>query len=423
MRRFLQLLKKAMAKRVKVRIIWRTRARAPDRRTVIEILQSKGGVMKLRMIWAGVVLSLMSTVAPASADITIGAIFSLTGPNASLGIPFQRALKLGPTEINGEKVHYIVLDDASDPSVAVRNARKLVEEDKADVIVGPTGAPTAMALANVLHELRVPMVAGAPVDVFGDRAHWIFSVVPPADTWMGPVVTHMKANGAQSVGFIGFNDTWGDQNYNALKKASDRAGLKIVADERYARADNSVTPQTIKLIAARPSVVFIGASGSPGALPLLALADRGYKGQTYNSIAVFNQQFIQIGGKAVEGTIAATGPVGVAAQLPESNVSKPVAMEFIRRYEAENGQASTNTFAAFCYDSVLVIAAAATDAMKKAKPGTQDFRNALRDALRTHKEIVGTNGVFNFKEGTPYGLDERSTVLVRVDGGKWTLVK
>lgn len=378
--------------------------------------------MKVRLISVVTVLSLLGAAVPAKADITIGAIFSLTGPNASLGIPFQRALKLGPTEINGERVRYVILDDASDPSTAVRNARKLVEEEKVDVIVGPTGAPTALALANVLHELRVPMVAGAPIDVFGERAHWIFSVVPPADTWMAPIVKHMKANGAQSVGFIGFNDTWGDQNFNALKSASDAAGLKIVANERYARADNSVTPQVIKLVTARPSVIFVGASGSPGALPLIALAERNFKGQTYNSIAVFNQQFIQVGGKAVEGTIAATGPVGVADQLPDSNKSKPVALEFIRRYEAENGQASTNTFAAFCYDSLLVIAAAVPDAMKQAKPGTQEFRNALRDQLRKPRETVGTNGVFSFKEGTPYGVDERAIVLVRIAGGKWKLV-
>lgn len=379
--------------------------------------------MKVRMIPVAAALSLLSATVPVKADITIGAIFSLTGPNASLGIPFQRALKLGPTEINGERVRYIVLDDASDPSTAVRNARKLVEEEKVDVIVGPTGAPTALALANVLHELRVPMVAGAPIDVFGERAYWIFSVVPPADTWMAPIVKHMKNNGAQSVGFIGFNDTWGDQNFNALKNASNSAGLKIVANERYARADNSVTPQVIKLVTARPSVVFIGASGSPGALPLIALAERNFKGQTYNSIAVFNQQFIQVGGKAVEGTIAATGPVGVADQLPDNNKSKAVALDFIRRYEAENGQASTNTFAAFCYDSLLVIAAAVPDAMKKAKPGTQEFRNALRQELRRTRETVGTNGVFNFKEGTPYGVDERAAVLVRIEGGKWKLVR
>jgi branched-chain amino acid transport system substrate-binding protein len=380
--------------------------------------------MKIRLIWSAALAAACVLGGPAAqADITIGAIFSLTGPNSSLGIPFQKALALGPKEIAGERVRYIVLDDASDPSTAVRNARKLVEEEKVDVIVGPTGAPTALALANILNELKVPMASGAPIDVFGDSAHWIFSVVQPADTWMAPVVRHMKAHGAKSVAFIGYNDTWGDQNFNALKKAGEAAGLRIVANERYARADTSVNPQAIKIVAARPSVVFVGASGSPGALPLIALSQRGYKGQTYNSIAVFNQQFIQVGGGAVEGTIAATGPVGVADQLPDDNVSKPVALDFIKRYEAANGHASTNTFAAFCYDSLLVIAAAAPEALKKAKPGTPEFRDALRNEMRNRKEIVGTNGVFNFKEGTPYGVDERSAVLVRVEKGKWQLVK
>lgn len=379
--------------------------------------------MRIKTTLAATLAAVGTLVAPpAMADITIGAIFSLTGPNSSLGIPFQKALALGPKEIGGERVRYIVLDDASDPSLAVRNARKLVEEEKVDVIVGPTGAPTALALANVLHELKVPMASGAPIDVFGDRAYWIFSSVQPANTWMTPVVKHMKDNGAKTVAFIGYNDTWGDQNFNALKAVGEPAGLSIVANERYARADTSVNPQAIKIVAARPSVVFVGASGSPGALPLLALNERGFKGQTYNSPAVFNQQFIQVGGKAAEGTIAATGPVGVADQLPDSNISKPIALNFIKRYEAENGRASANTFAAFCYDSLLMIAAAAPGALKKAKPGTQEFRDALRSEMRNTKDIVGTNGVFNFKEGTPYGVDERSVVLVRIQNGKWNLV-
>lgn len=365
----------------------------------------------------------VSATGVAHADITIGAIFSLTGPNSSLGVPFQKALALGPKEINGEKVRYVILDDASDPSTAVRNARKLVEEEKVDVIVGPTGAPTALALANVLNELKVPMASGAPIDVFGGQAHWVISVVQPADTWMIPVVKHMKTRGVKSLAFIGFNDTWGDQNYAALKKIGEAEGLKVVANERYARADTSVNPQVIKMIAARPDAIFVGASGSPGALPLLALADRNWKGPTYNSIAVFNQQFIQVGGKAVEGAYAATGPVGVAEQLPDSNVSKPVGLEFIRRYEAENGRASSNTFSAFCYDSLLVIAAAVPGAMKTARPGTPEFRAALRDEIHRKTEIVGTNGVFNFKEGTPYGVDERSAVLVRIENGKWKLVE
>jgi branched-chain amino acid transport system substrate-binding protein len=380
--------------------------------------------MKPNSILTTAIASIVIFSAPSvKADMTIGAIFSLTGPNSSLGIPFQKALALGPKEIGGERVRYIILDDASDPSLAVRNARKLVEEEKADVIVGPTGAPTALALANVLHELKVPMASGAPIDVFGERAYWIFSSVQPANTWMTPVVKHMKDNGAKTVAFIGYNDTWGDQNFGALKAVGEPGGLTIVANERYARADTSVNPQAIKIVAAHPSVVFVGASGSPGALPLLALNERGYKGQTYNSPAVFNQQFIQVGGKAAEGTIAATGPIGVAEQLADSNVSRPVAIDFIRRYEAENGRASANTFAAFCYDSLLVIAAAAPGALKKAKPGTQEFRAALRDEMRNRKDIVGTNGVFNFREGTPYGVDERSVVLVRIENGKWNLVR
>ena len=250
-----------------------------------------------------------------AADITVGLITSMTGPGASIGIPYSKGLAAGlvyKDEVNGIKVKAVQLDDASDPSTGTRDARKLIEQDKVDVLMGAGATPTTLAIAAVSHELKVPLIALTPTgDVPGDAGSWIVSVPQPPPMMVEAVVKRMTATGVKTVGYIGYNDAWGDLVYNALKKTADPAGVQIVANERYARADTSVTAQALHLVAAAPEVVLMGGSGTPGALPFIALADRGYKGQIYGTHALINPDFIRVGGNAVEGVICPAGPIVV----------------------------------------------------------------------------------------------------------------
>lgn len=379
--------------------------------------------MSIKKLMASIsVAAFVAAAGPAQADIKIGVVLALTGPNASLGVPYRKGVELLPKEIGGEKVQLIFLDDASDPSTAVRNAQKLISDDKVDILIGGSNTPASQAMANVTQREQLQQVALAPAAHPADKNQWLISVPQPANLWAGALVKDMLKRKVKTVAFIGFSDPWGDICYNALKEVGEKNGLQIVTNERYARADTSVTGQVLKIIAAKPDAVLVGGSGTPGALPHIALAERGYKGPVYATPGVFNKDFLRVGGKSVEDVIGVTGPIGAHDQLPAGNPIKKVSEEFIKKYDDINGKNSWNSFSAFSYDGMLVLEDAIKRALKKAKPGTPEFRKAVRDEVRAVKELTGTNGVYQFPEGSSYGVDERSVILVQVKNGDWKLI-
>jgi branched-chain amino acid transport system substrate-binding protein len=358
-----------------------------------------------------------------AADLKVGFITSLSGPVSSLGIPYDKGMKAAiayKSELNGKKIQVVSLDDASDPSTAARNARKLIDEDKVDVIIGTAGSPGALAIAAVARETKTPLISIANANLPGDEGAWMVTLPQPAPLMVSAVVERMKNSGVKTVGYIGFSDAWGDLVYDALQKSAEPAGIKVVSNERYARADASVTGQVLKIVALRPDAVITGTSGTPGALPYLALQERGYKGQIYGMHALINPDFVRVGGAAVEGLLAPTGPVIVAEQLPDSNPIRKVSMDFRSAYQKANGVAPTDAFSAYSFDAWLLFLDAA--ARTKGEPGTPAYRTALRDAIVSTKELAGTHSVYNFKPDNRYGSDERSRVIVKLEKGQWKLV-
>jgi len=360
-----------------------------------------------------------------AADVKVGLSVSLSGPNSSLGIPYakgmQAALAYKP-EINGRKVQLIVLDDASDPSTAGRNARKLIEDEKVDILMGSSGVPASVAMAQVAKEAKTPMIGLSPLALDPADNPWVVTVAQPPQLMIDAIVERMKRNGVKTVGYIGFSDSWGDLVYGALNKAAEPAGIKVVSNERYARADASVTGQVLKIVAQRPDAVMTGGAGTPGALPFLALAERGFKGGVYGQHGLINPDFIRVAGAAGTGALMPTGPVIVAEQLPADYPTKKIALDFKAVFQKVNNAPSTDAFSAYSFDSWLVFADAAARAMaNKAEPGTPEFRVALRDGIMSTKEVVGTHGVYNFKPGSLYGVDTRSRVIVKLDKGQWKL--
>lgn len=368
-------------------------------------------------------LSVTTTVSSAAlADITIGVSLSATGPAASLGIPERNAFTLLPTEIAGEKVKLIVLDDATDPTVATKNARRLVSEDKVDAIIGSSSTPATAAMAEVAHESKTPLVTMSPVSLPAERNEWVFRTPQQNSVMSGALIEHMKAKGVKTLGFIGFSDAYGEDWLNAVSAQATAAGIKLAVVERYNRNDTSVTGQVLKLVSARPDAVLVAGSGSPAALPQSTLVERGYKGQIYQTHAAANQSFLSVAGKAAEGVILPVGPVSVVAQLPDDHPSKASGVQFVKNYEAQFGAGSFSAFAGYAHDAYSLIEAAIPAAKAKGEPGTPAFRAALRDALESSKEVVGVHGVFNMSPSDHFGLDARSRVLVRVEGGAYKLV-
>ncbi|MFN6995185.1 MAG: ABC transporter substrate-binding protein [Aquincola tertiaricarbonis] len=360
----------------------------------------------------------------AQADITVGVTVSATGPAASLGIPEKNTIELMPKQIGGQKVNYIVLDDASDTTTAVTNARKLITEHKVDVLLGSTVTPNSLAMIDVAAESSTPMISMAAsariVEPLSDpKRKWVFKT-PQNDIMMAVAIAqHMAANGVKTVGFIGFADAYGEGWLQEFQKAVGIKQLNIVATERYNRSDTSVTGQVLKLVSARPDAILIAGSGTPAALPQKALKERGYAGKIYQTHGVANNDFLRVGGKDVEGTLLPAGPMLVAAQLPAGHPVKKSATEYVTAYEAKFGKGSVSTFGGHAWDAGLLMQAAATEALKKAQPGTPAFRAALRDALEQVKDLPGAHGVFNMSATDHAGLDQRGRVMVTISNGTW----
>lgn len=364
----------------------------------------------------------LAAAATAAAEVTVGVIISLTGPGASLGVHYRNTFQMLPKTIAGEPVRYIVLDDASDTTSAVRAARRLVSEDQADIVMGSSSVPASLAIAEVAAETKTPQIALSPLTLPADKGTWSFVVPQSIPLMIAGVVKNMQARGVKNVAYIGFNDPWGEGIYKALLGLAGPADMKVLTNERYARTDTSVEAQVLKMLAAKPDAVLIGGTGTPGALPAIALANRGYKGPVYGTHGMVNPDFIRVGGKAVEGVIAPTGPLVVVEQLPDSNPVKSVAGAFTKAYDAAYGIQNRNAFAGYAYDANLLLEKALPAALKQAKPGTAAFRGALRDALENIKDAVGTHGVYTMSATDHSGTDERARVLVRVENGAWRLV-
>jgi branched-chain amino acid transport system substrate-binding protein len=374
---------------------------------------------------AATLAALLATTA-AQADLTVGVTLSATGPAASLGIPEKNTIALMPKTIGGQKVNYVVLDDASDTSTATSNARKLVTEHKVDVILGSSTTPNSLAMIDIIAEAQTPTISLAAssrvIEPMDAKRKWMFKT-PQNDIMMAlAIAEHMANAGVKSVAFIGFADAYGEGWLQEFGKAAGLKKLSVVATERYARNDTSVTAQVLKLVAANPDAILVAGSGTPAALPQVALKERGYKGKVYQTHGVANGDFLRVGGKDVEGTLLPAGPVLVAEQLPAGHPVKKAAQAYVAAYEAAHGKGSASTFGAHAWDAGLVLSAAVPVALKKAQPGTPAFRAALRDALEQTKDLAGAHGIFNMSAADHLGLDQRARVMVRIENGTWKYV-
>ena len=361
----------------------------------------------------------------AAAQIKVGVTLSATGPAASLGIPEKNTFPLLPKTIAGQTVEYIVLDDASDSTTAVKNARKLVSEDKVDLLIGSTVTPNSLAMIDVAAESETPMISmaasAAIIEPQDPKRRWVFKT-PQNDSHMTTaILSHMADNGVKTIAFIGFADAYGEGWYREISKLAEIRKIKVVVNERFARADTSVTGQILKILAANPDAVLIAGSGTPAALPQKTLKERGYKGKIYQTHGVANNDFLRVCGKDCEGTWLPSGPLLVAEQLPESNPVKKSAMAYKNAYEKAYGAGSVSTFGGHAWDAGNLLANAVPAALKAGQPGTKEFRAGLRDAIEHTKELAGAHGIYTMSPTDHLGLDQRSRVMVQIADGKWKL--
>ncbi|GAB3625707.1 branched-chain amino acid ABC transporter substrate-binding protein [Pandoraea terrae] len=363
----------------------------------------------------------------AHAQVKVGVVISLTGPAASLGIPERNTISMLPTEIGGQKVEYIVLDDASDTTSAVQDTKKLISENHVDLIIGSSITPNTLAMLDVIAENTTPTISLAssariiePVDA---KRAWMFKT-PQTDAQMASaIVEHASRHGVKTMAFIGQADALGEAFYVEVAKFAALYKIKMVANERFARTDPSVTGQVLRIVGTHPDAVVVGAAGTPAALPPKALAERAYKGLVYHNHGVSNNDFLRVCGKDCDGTYLPASPVLVAAQLASDHPAKPVALDYIKKYEAKYGAGTVAAFGSYAWDAGILLQKVIPQALQKGKPGTPEFRKGIRDALEQAREVRVTNGVINMSTSDHLGLDQRGRVMVKIDHGKWQLAQ
>src|SRR5437764_3997873 len=356
-------------------------------------------------------------------EITIGISITTTGPAAALGIPERNSLDFVPKEIGGVPLKVIVLDDGGDPTNAPTKARRCVTESKADIIMGSSTTPPTIAVSNVANKAGIPHIGLAPFPITPERAKWSVTMPQPIPIMGKVIYEHMKTHNVKTVGYIGYSDSYGDLWLNDFKGQGVPMGMTLVDEERFARPDTSVAGQALKLVAANPDAILIGASGTAAGLPQAELRNRGYKGLIYQTHGEASMDFIRIAGKAAEGVLMASGPVMDPEDQPDSALTKRPGLALNKAYETKYGPSSRSQFAGHSYDAFLVLERVVPVALKKAKPGTPEFREAIRQALMTEREIAASQGVYNFTEKDRYGLDDRSRILLTVKDGKYVLAK
>jgi branched-chain amino acid transport system substrate-binding protein len=374
---------------------------------------------------AAFAMALLASPLVVQAQIRIGLMVSATGPTSAIGIPQKNTGDILPRTIGGASVEYVSLEDGGDATRAVQNVKKLIQEHHIDALIGPSTTPNAFAILDVIAEAKVPMMAtvgtSSVVEPLDAKKRWVFKTTQNDDLIAAALLSHMTKDGVKSIGFIGFNDPYGENWLKVFGALAEKAGVKVVAVERYARTDASVTGQTLKLIAAKPDAMLIAAVGGPAVLPQATLREQGFKGTIYQTHAVATDDFIRLGKDKVEGTVLAAGPMLVIDEIPSSNPTKKVAQAYIAAYEKQFGSKPA-TFGANTWDAGLLLERAIPAALKVAKPGTEAFRVTLRDALEHERDVVGCQGVFNMSPTNHNGMDERARVLVTVRDGRFRLL-
>jgi branched-chain amino acid transport system substrate-binding protein len=388
------------------------------------MLRSKGWMIALAVTVLGA--GILGT-SSAQAQIKVGITMSASGPGAALGQPQTKTVAALPKEVAGQKIEYFALDDESDPTKGAQNARKLIAEQKVDVLIGSSLTPVSLPLLDIAAESKTPLmtlaaaaVLVAPMD---DKRKWVFKVVPNDDIMANAILKYIAKTGVKNLGYIGVSDAYGEGYYKVLSEVAPKLGITLTGHEVYARSDASVTGQALKVIATKPDAIFIASAGTPAVLPQKALRERGYKGPIFQTHGVATEEFIKLGGKDVDGAIFTGEAFTVVDDLPADSPFRKIKANFVDAYKAANNGATPAIFGAHLYDSMSLVEHAIPAALKVAKPGTEEFRAALRSEIEKTKDLALNNGLSNMTPDNHNGYDERSAFVIEVKDGAFHLVK
>ena len=359
---------------------------------------------------------------PASAQIKIGSVLSVTGPASFLGDPEKKTLEMYVDQINakggvnGEKLQLIIYDDAGNANSAKTFATRLIEEDKVVAMIGGTSTGATLAMIPVFEDAQVPFIslAGA-IQIVEPVRKWVFKTPHTDKMACQKIFADLKARNLTTVGMISGTDAFGKSMRDQCVAVAPQDGIKIAHEETYGPRDSDMTPQltNIKNTAGVQAVVNPGFGQGP------AIVTRNYKqlGITvplYESHGVASKQYVELAGPAAEGVRLPAAALLIADKLPANDPQKPVVVNYTKEYEAKTGQA-VSTFGGHAYDGLMIL----VEAMQRAKSADS---TKIRDEIERTKGYVGTGGIVNMSATDHLGLDLSAFHVLEIEGGDWMLV-
>ncbi len=360
--------------------------------------------------------------AVAQEPIRIGSFLSVTGPAAFLGDPEQKTLEMVVERLNaeggvpGRKLQLITYDDGGDAEKARTFAKRLLEQDKVDVIVGGSTTGTTMAAVPLVEAAQVPFVslAGA-VAIVEPVRKWVFKTPHTDRMACEKIFTDLQARKLAKVALISGSGGFDKSMRGECIKVAPKYGIEIVADETYGAADNDMTPQLTKIRASNAQAVLNAGFGQGPALVTRNYRQVGLTLPLYQSHGVASKEYIKLSGPAAEGVRLPAAALLVPELLAAGDPQKPVVTAYKRDYEARY-KSDVSTFGGHAYDGLMLV----VNAIKRA--GSAD-KDKLRDALEATKGYVGTGGVVNMSASDHMGLDLSAFLMLEVKNGTWSMVR
>ncbi len=372
---------------------------------------------------------LLAGPASAAEPIKLGAFFDLTGASAAIGTPTKLVAEMVVKKINsegginGRPLELVTADDEGDPTKAAIIAKKFIEADKVTAIIGPTRTDTGMASKPIIEQMKVPTfmcVGGDPIILGGKYGTFKYVFKSPQRTSVAvqKIYAYLKKKGAQKIALITAADGFGKDGKAELERLAPEYGLKIIGSESFQATDNDMTAQLVKIKGASPEALICWTIGKAGAIVAKNVQQLGLKIPLFQCHGQPDPIYIELAGKASDGSIMPSTKLMVAPQLPNSDPQKKVILEFIRLYKDVyhyDKQFPINTHSGYAWDAIYMVA----DAMKKA--GTNNEK--LRDAIEGTKGYVGISGVYNLTPEDHNGLGTDSMVMVQIVNGQWKMLE
>lgn len=351
--------------------------------------------------------------------INVGAIFNLTGGQASIDEPSYNGFKLAADEINaaggvnGKMINVVSYDGKTEQTTVASNVKKMIDVDKCVVISGLSDSNYALAAGNVAQENGIPFItSGATLPTLPDQVGDFAFLAPFGDD------IQAYAAAEYAIDELGVTKAYMliDQSMEFTKTLAFffeerfiEKGGEIVLKDNYMNKDPDFSAQIDRFLANQNGAEILFISGVPddAGVVVKQFRDKGVTLPVISGDGFDTPLLIEVAGPAAEDTYVAT-------HTSLENTAEKV-QNFVKAYTDEYGRAPENAFAALGYDAMYLIA----DALGRATDVTDPI--AIRDAIAQTKGLEVVTGVITYEDGSH--VPNKSVTINKVEGGKFVFQK